>query len=90
MRLLRNLIVGKVVAKAVKTLNQKAAATQATSRAYAGQYIPASASVGSVARSGIAGKAVAFYEKNPKLVAGAATLLLAALAASLSKGRKLS
>ena len=38
-------------------------------------------------RTGIAGKAVGFYEKNPKLVAGVATLLMAALAASLSKGR---
>ena len=57
-------------------------------RARQGQYIPAGTSVTPAAPAGLAHKAVEFYEKNPKLVAGAATLLMAALAASLSKGRK--
>jgi hypothetical protein len=83
MGLLGKLIAGKVVAKAVQKVKQKEAL-----RAQQGQYIPAGASVARPPAT-IAGKAVAFYEKNPKLVAGAATLLMAALAASLSKGRGL-
>ena len=84
MGLLGKLIAGKVVAKAVQKVKQKEAL-----RARQGQYIPAGASVAAPPPGTIAGKAVAFYEKNPKLVAGAATLLMAALAASLSKGRGL-
>ena len=87
MGLLGKLIAGKVVAKAMRKLKQKDAAAQAAMRVQQGQYIPAGASVAS--RTGMAGKAVDFYEKNPKLVTGAATLIMAALAASLSKGRRL-
>ena len=86
MGLFGKIIAGKVVAKAVQKMKQKDAAAQAAMRAQQGQYIPAGASV---VPNTLTGKAVAFYEKNPKLVAGAATLVMAALAASLSKGRKL-
>ena len=82
MGLVRKLIAGKVVAKAVKTLKQRNASAAAL-RARQGQYIPA----GTAARTGLADRAVEIYEKNPKLFAGAATLIMAALAASLSKGR---
>ena len=85
MGLLGKLIAGKVVAKTVQKLNQKNAAAQAARRVQHGQYIPAGARVAT--GTGLAGKAVGFYEKNPKLVAGVATLIMAALAASLSKGR---
>jgi hypothetical protein len=89
MGLIRKLIAGKLVAKAVQKLNQKAAATTVASRPYAGRYIPATAGTMPAARTGIADKALAFYERNPKLVAGAATILMAAVAAGLSKGRRL-
>ena len=85
MGLLGKLIAGKVMTKAVPKMNQKSAAA-AAARARQGQYIPAGARVPS---TGVADKALAFYERNPKLVASAATLLMAAVAASLSKGRKL-
>jgi hypothetical protein len=88
MGLLGKLIAGKVMAKAVQKVKQKNAA-QAAPPAPQGQYIPAGAGVMPAARPGLANMAVDFYEKNPKLVAGAATLIMAALAASLSKGRKL-
>ena len=87
MGLLGKLIAGKVMGKAVQKLNQRSA-TAAAQRARHGQYIPAGTVAPSV-RSGVAGKALDFYEKNPKLVAGAATLVMAAIAASLSKGSKL-
>ena len=86
MGLLGKLIAGKVIAKAVTKVKQRDAA-QAAMRARQGQYIPAGTSVAT--SPSLAGKAVGFYERNPKLVAGAATLLMAALAASLSKGRQL-
>ena len=89
MGLFGKLIAGKVVAKAVQKMKQKDAAAEAAMRAQQGTYIPAGAVAGMPARTGLAGKAVDFYEKNPKLVAGAATLIMAALAASMSKGRKL-
>ena len=85
MGLLGKLIAGKVVAKAVQKVKQKNAAEL---RARQGQYIPAGSDVLPAGRTDLATKAVSFYEKNPKLVAGAATLLMAALAASLSKGRR--
>ena len=87
MGLLGKLIAGKVIAKAVTKVKQRDAAAQAAMRARQGQYIPAGTNV--AVGTTLAGKAVGFYERNPKLVAGAATLLMAALAASLSKGRKL-
>ena len=89
MGLLGKIIAGKVMAKAVKKLNQRNAALAAQPAVRQGQYIPAASRGQAVASSGLAGKALAFYEKNPKLVAGAATLVMAAVAASLSKGRKL-
>ena len=88
MGLLGKLIAGKVVAKAVQKVKQREAAAQlAAVRAQHGQYIPAGTNVAT--GTTLAGRAVGFYERNPKLVAGAATLLMAALAAGLSKGRKL-
>ena len=87
MGLVRKLIAGKVVAKAVKTLKQRNAASAAALRTRQGQYIPAGTSARPAARTGLADKAVEIYERNPKLFAGAATLIMAALAASLSKGR---
>lgn len=87
MGLLGKLIAGKVMAKVVKKLNHKSAALDVRPAVRQGQYIPASGGK-AVTPSGLAGKAIAFYEKNPKLVAGATTLLMAAVAASLSKGRK--
>ena len=85
MGLFGKLIAGKVVAKAVQKVKQREAA-QAALRAQQGQYIPAGTNVATGPT--LAGRAVAFYERNPKLVAGAATLVMAALAASLSKGRR--
>jgi hypothetical protein len=87
MGFLGKLIAGKVIAKAVTKVKQREVAAQAAMRAQQGQYIPAGANV--MTETTLAGKAVGFYERNPKLVAGAATLLMAALAAGLSKGRKL-
>ena len=89
MGLFGKIIAGKVVAKAVQKMKQKDAAAEAALRARQGQYIPAGAAVPGAVPTTLSGKAVAFYERNPKLVAGAATLVMAALAASLSKGRKL-
>lgn len=89
MGLLGKLIAAKVVAKAVQKLQSKNVASEATLRARQGLHIPASARMTPATRTGLANKAVDFYERNPKLVAGAATLIMAALAASLSRGRKL-
>ena len=87
MGMLGKLIAGRLVAKAAQRIKQKNAAMDVQRRGASGEYIPAGTGA-MPARTGLAYKAVDFYEKNPKLVAGAATLIMAALAASLSKGTK--
>ena len=87
MGLLGKLIAGKLMAKAAQNLNRRSAAAAAARGPVNGRYVPATAGASAAAPTGLAGKAVSFYERNPKLVAGAATLLMAAVAASLTKGK---
>ena len=89
MGLLGKIIAGKVVAKTMQKMKAKDEAAEAAFRAEQarqGVYIPANAPA---RPRTIANQAVDFYERNPKLVAAAGTLIMAALAAGMSRKRRI-
>ncbi|HYC37176.1 MAG TPA: hypothetical protein VEC19_12190 [Usitatibacter sp.] len=87
MGLFGKLIAGKLVAKAMRKMKEKDAAAEAAART---QYIPRGAPVPPrPSGNAVVDRAASFYQRNPKLVAAAGSLLLAALTAALSKRRRL-
>ena len=91
MGLLAKLFTGKmaanVVNRAIARREAQRVAAGATARTAAGEYIPAGqvASRGAMGHGALLDRATQIYQKNPKLIAGIATLAAAAVLAGMKR-----